>query len=319
MEERLNKNNKILVLGASGLAGSAICRELERRGYENVLTPSSKRPDLRNYENTFKLFFNVLPDYVFNCAAHSGGILEAIDKPAEMLYDNLMIQTNVIEMCKKAKVKKLINLASSCIYPVNGKQPYKEEQIGEGKTDENWSYAVAKIAGIELCRSYYKQYGCNFMTVVPCNLVGLQSMKNFENAHVVPALIDKIYKAKKRMKGNIEVWGNGFIRREFLDSDDLGFICVSMMKKYNYNDLYDGVVNVGTGPEVQIDELVDMVKNVVGYYPNTRYNSCMPQGVKSKLLDISRMEELGFKAKTEIYKSVKKEYEGYFECQKLEN
>lgn len=311
----MKKNSKILVLGSTGLVGSAVVRELQRRGYRDVFTPSSKRPDLRNYENTFKLFFNILPEYVFNCAGHAGGIMEAIEKPAEMLYDNMMIQANVIEMCKKAKVNKLLNFASSCIYPVDGEQPYKEEQIGDGKTDENWSYAVAKISGIEMCRAYHKQYGCNFMTVVPCNVYGINDDFS-ERGHVIPSLIGKFSKEwPSSDEVPVVVWGDGSSRREFIYSDDLANACVMIMETTHYNDLHDGVVNIGVGEDISIDDLMAEHINpiVADMYGSWCYEHDKPNGVQSKLMDSTRIRELGWNPEISLEEGIKRTYAWYKE------
>lgn len=287
-------------------------RELQRRGYDNLILPRQKEYDLRDQRKAHLLFhvhkvkLDAPIEYVFNCAAHSGGILEAIEKPAEMLYDNLMIQTNVIETAERMGVKKLLNFASSCIYPVTGKQPYREEQIGEGKTDENWSYAVAKIAGIEMCRTYYRQYGCNFMTVVPCNVYGIND--NFgENGHVIPSLI------RKQIEGNADLWGEGKAYREFLFSDDLAKACVLVMEKYNYDDLVDGVINIGSSDEIQIMALWYMINSStkLGGMPIGDYKR--PFGVPSKLMDSTRIRELGWKPEVSLEEGIKQVYSWYKE------
>ena len=303
------------MLGSQGLVGSAIKRELQHKGYDNLITPDRKGCDLRDQRETHLLFhvhksnLNDPIEYVFNCAAHSGGIMEAIEKPAPMLYDNLMIQTNVIETAERFKVKKLLNFASSCIYPVNGSQPYKEEQIGEGKTDENWSYAVAKIAGVELCRAYHKQYGANFMTVVPCNVYGIND--NFgENGHVIPSLIRKVHANDKP-----EIWGCGLARREFLYSDDLAKACVHLMELCDYENLCDGVINIGSGEEITVWELGKVIGKAMNLNSNTDWllDMTKPDGVESKLMDSTRIRELGWKPEVSLKEGITTVYEWYKE------
>ena len=244
--------------------------------------------------------------------------MEAINKPAEMLLDNMLIQANLTEACKEFNVKKFLNIGSSCIYPVDGEQPYREEQLGTGKTDENWSYAVAKLAGIELCRSYYKQYGCNFMSAIPCNLYGPND--NFgDNGHVIPMLIRKF----SQYNGEpIEIWGDGRAFREFLYVDDFAECAVMLMESYGYSDLYDGVINIGHGKHVSIDMLMKTIGNIIlkndyEYY----YTSKKPFGVASKLMDISRWKELSkeyedsdeWQPKTSLQEGIKKTYSWFKE------
>lgn len=281
------------------------------------------RVDLTNRYPTYELFNDFLPEYVFNAAAHAGGIMEAITKPAEMLLDNLLIQANLTEMCKEFGVKKFLNIGSSCIYPVDAEQPYREEQLGTGKTDENWSYAVAKLAGIELCRAYHKQYGCNFMTAIPCNLYGPND--NFgDNGHVIPMLIRKVAEYNGEP---IEVWGNGTACREFLYVDDFAECAVMLMESYDYSDLYDGVINVGYGTQVLISSLLALIVGVAANKDvDFFYTQNKPSGVASKLMDSSRIMDLGWnledddywdeeypswEPKTSLQEGIKKTYEWY--------
>lgn len=303
----MKKDSRIYIAGSTGLTGSAVVRELKRKGYENLITD---RVNLINPEQVAEFFSDELPDIVFNCAAHAGGIMEAIGKPAEMIYDNLMIQANIIDACNKHGVKKLLNLGSSCIYPVDAEQPYKEEQIGDGKTDENWSYAIAKIAAVEMCRAYYRQYGCNFISAIPCNLYGPND--NFgDNGHVIPMLIRKFHESKHQKGSVVKVWGDGTPRREFLYSDDFADCVVMLMEKYNYEDLCNGIVNIGCGEDVTINSLRTIVSDVVENYSFVKQEFDKPNGVPSKLMDSSRIRELGWEPKISLQEGIEKTYAYY--------
>jgi len=302
----MRKDSKIYVAGHTGLVGSAIVRELKRKKYDNIITIVGI--DLRKPFLSGFIQISLQAEYVFNCAAHAGGISEAINKPAEMIRDNLLIQTNIIDVCKQTGVKKLLNLGSSCIYPVNGEQPYTEEQLGTGKTDENWLYAIAKLAGIEMCRAYYRQYGCNFMTAIPCNLYGPGDNFDLEKAHVIPALIRKIDESK-----TYQIWGAGSSQREFLYVDDFANAAVMLMERCDYEDLCDGVVNVGSGQEISIGALTDLVFNIVRPSENGigLYDNSKPSGVKSKLMDSSRINALGWEPETSLKEGIEKTYRWY--------
>lgn len=306
----MNKDSRIYVAGHTGMAGSAIVRALERKGYENIITFShGDELDLRDSFSVFEALLDKKPEYVFMAAAHAGGIKEAIDKPVEMLSDNLLIQTNVINACHEFGVKKLINLGSSCMYPLNATQPYREEYIGGGKTDENWSYAVAKLAGLELCRAYHRQYGCNFLTVLPCNMYGYNDSFDLDKAHVIPALIRKFHEGD-----TVEVWGNnpnkinGFKyspHREFLWSDDFAKATVMLMEKHDYDDLYNGVINIGYGADVEIQLILWHLQMVIGKRKIV-WNPSKPLGVRSKLLDISWIRALGWEPTTSLREGLEK-------------
>jgi GDP-L-fucose synthase len=303
----MKKDSIIFVAGSTGLTGSAVCRELERKGYQHVITD---RVDLTSKYEINSLFTEIYPEYVFNCAAHAGGIMEAIGKPAEMIYDNNMIQTNIIHASYIYGVKKLLNLGSSCIYPVDGEQPYKEEQLGDGKTDENWSYAIAKIAAIEMCRAYYRQYGCNFISAIPCNLYGPND--NFrDNGHVIPMLIRKYHECKFQKGSVVKVWGDGRARREFLHSDDFAECAVWLMETWDYEDLYDGIVNIGSGEDTTINNLSAIISIAVGSYPFVKQEFDKPNGVPSKLMDSTIVNHLGWKPKISLEDGVKQTYEHY--------
>ena len=303
----MKKDSRIFVAGSTGLTGTAVCRELERRGYQDII---KDRVDLTDPEQTNDLFFFKNPEYVFNCAAHAGGIMEAISKPAEMIYDNLMIQANIIHASYLSGVKKLLNLGSSCIYPVDAEQPYKEEQMGDGKTDENWSYAIAKIAALEMCRAYYRQYGCNFISAIPCNLYGPND--NFgDNGHVIPMLIRKFHECKYQKGSVVKVWADGRPRREFLHSDDFAECAVWLMETWDYGDLYDGIVNIGSGYDVTINQLTEVISTAVESYPFVKHEFDKPNGVPSKLMDSTIINHLGWKPKISLEKGVRQTYEHY--------
>jgi len=313
----LNKTSKIYVAGASGLAGNAITRRLKRRGYTNILTVPHIRSDgvsfdLRDSRVVYGLIESEQPEYIFMCAAHSGGIKEAITHPAEMLTDNMRMITNILEYASKHEsVKKVLYLGSSCIYPIDAPQPYAERSIGAGKTDENWSYAVAKIAGIELCRAYKRQYNKNFISVIPCNLYGPGDEFDLDKAHVIPAILRKFHEANGTP---VEIWGDGTAMREFLYVDDFADACVWIMENLDYDDLVDGVINVGTGRETSIEELAYLIEEVaVQSDVSFKFNKSKPHGIPSKLLDVSKLTELGWSYKTSLLTGLAKTNEWYKE------
>ncbi len=294
----MNKNSKIYIAGHTGLAGSAILRNLQNKGYDNLILKTHQEVDLISAPMVDWLFSSYQPEYVFLAAARVGGVLESITHPTELLSDNLLIQTNVINACHAYKVKKLLFLGSSCIYPVDGPQPYKEEQLGDGKTDENWSYAIAKLAGIELCRSYLRQYGCNFLSLIPPNLYGKWDNFNKKKSHVIPALIRKCFEQKE--ENIIKVWGNGTAKREFLYVDDFAEGAIWVMENLDYVDLQDGTLNIGIGIEISIKELAQLIIDIIGRKQSIEWDLLSPHGVKSKLLNISHINKLGWQAKTSL-------------------
>ena len=314
----MNKGSKIYVAGHKGLAGSAIVRELERKGYTRIIKLTRDKCDLRDPEAVYYLFETQKPEYVFMAAAHAGGIKRAIDFPVEMQVDNIRIQTNILECAKDFRAKKLIFLSSSCVYPVDAYQPYKEEYIGTGKTDENWSYALAKLAGTELCRAYHRQYGCNFMTVVPCNMYGINDNFDLEYSHVIPALIRKFHECE-----TVEVWGGRKIidgekyyytpAREFLFSDDFARAVVMLMETKDYEDLYNGVINIGAGDETEIATLVDITEDIVSPGKKVVWNREKPFGVNSKLMDSGRIRAMGWEPKVGLREGVSRVYVWYKE------
>lgn len=303
----MDKYSKIYIAGHTGLVGSAIYQELVNRGYENLILCQHHEYDLSNSEETRALFDKYKPEYVFMAAAFAGGIRRAIDSPSQMLVENMLIIANVIKRAYLNKVKKLIFLGSSCIYPVDGQQPYIEAQIGTGKTDENWGYAIAKIAGIELCHAYHKQYGKNFLSVVPCNIYGPNDNFKGRYSHVIPALIKKVAQAEG---DTVEIWGDGKSKREFLYSGDLAEICVDIMEKVDYEHIA-GVVNVGSGIEVTIDHVFDTIKHIMNKGVKPVYTGSN-SGVPSKLMDCSRLHSVTYwKPKTPLFEGIRKAYDSY--------
>ena len=301
-------NSKILVTGASGMVGSAVVRELIKNGYENLILTDKKECDLIDKDQTRILFGSTLPEYVFHIAAKVGGINANNTKKADFIYENLMIQNNVINTSYLAGVKKLIFCGSACIYPKNSPQPIKEEYLLTGTLEEtNKPYAVAKIAGVTMCDAYRDQYGCDFISVMPTNLYGIGDNFNLQNSHVMPALIRKMHEAKVNNKLSVEVWGTGTPSREFLYADDLANALVFLMNKPTTHTL----VNIGTGQDIPIKELVDIIKQVVGYEGSIKWNSKYPDGVMQRRLDVSKMTKMGWEARTPLVKGIYQSYEWY--------
>lgn len=303
----MNRNSPIYVTGHTGLAGSAILMELKNRGYTNLLTKTHAELDLRNSEDVEYFIKKTKPRAVFLAAAHAGGILEAVKNPAWMILDNLEIISNVIRSSFIVNVEKLIFLASSCCYPTNGTQPYKEESLGTGRTDENWSYAVAKLAGLELCRAFHRQYDCNYITAVPCNLYGWNDSFDDKKSHVIPSLIKKIHNSNE-----IEIWGDGTPKREFLFSVDFAIALVDLFEKCNYQDI-DGVINIGSGEEISVIDLVQIIASVIKPKNELKvsFNTKMPNGVSSKLMDSSKIRKIGWKPKYTLRQGIGATYEQY--------
>ena len=304
----MNLKSKIYIAGHNGMVGSAICRKLKELGYNNLIFKDSKALDLRNQNSVNDFFEREKPENVFLAAAKVGGILANSKYKAEFIYDNLMIQNNVINASFSHKVKKLLFLGSSCIYPKMAKQPIKEEYLLSGSLEPtNEPYAIAKIAGLKLCQYFKEQYGCNFISLMPTNLYGINDNFNLYNSHVLPALIRKFHEAKVNKKKVVQLWGSGKPYREFLYVDDLAEACVFLMKKYNSSN----PINVGSGYDLSILDLARKVKQVIGFSGQINWDSSKPDGTPRKLLDVSIINKLGWSAKTTLEDGIKKTYNWY--------
>ena len=297
------KTAKIFVAGSRGMVGSAIVRNLEQNGFTNIITKSSKELDLRNQQAVFEFFETEKPEYVFLAAAKVGGIHANNTYPAEFIYDNMMIQNNAIHAAYLNKVEKLFFLGSSCIYPKFAPQPLKEEYLLTGALEPtNEAYAIAKISGLKMCEFYKKQYGCNFISAMPTNLYGINDNFNLQNSHVLPALLRKFIEAKQNNSSEVVVWGSGTHMREFLFVDDLAEACVFLMQ--NYNDAE--TVNIGTGEDVTIKELAETIKKTVGFEGELVFDATKPDGTPRKLLDVSKLNHLGWKHKVNLQEGIEK-------------
>jgi GDP-L-fucose synthase len=305
----MQKNSKIYVAGHRGLVGSAIVRKLQKEGFSNLLLRTSSEVDLRNQEAVKTFFEAEKPEYVFMAAAKVGGINANNIYPADFIYDNLCIQNNVIHESYRTGVKKLLFLGSSCIYPKNAEQPIKEEYLLSGYLEPtNDAYAIAKIAGIKLCQSYHKQYGCNFISAMPTNLYGPGDNYDLKNSHVSPALLRKFHEAKLNGEPTVTVWGTGKPRREFLHADDLAEACLFLMDNYNSPE----IINIGVGKDISIGEMAQMIKNITGYEGEIVFDSSMPDGTYQKLLDVSKIHGLGWQQQIGFEEGVRKTYEEKF-------
>jgi len=304
----MKKDSKIFVAGHKGMVGSAIVRHLESQGYTNIITVDKRDIDLTSQAETNIFFNSNEPEYVFLAAAKVGGIHANRAYKASFIYNNLMIQTNVISAAWSSGVKKLLFLGSSCIYPKMCPQPIKEEYLMTGALEPtNDAYAIAKIAGIKMCQSYNEQYGTDFISAMPTNLYGPNDNYDLENSHVLPAMIRKFHEAKLSGKESVEIWGTGTPKREFLYVDDLAEACVFLMNEYSGSE----IVNVGTGEDVTIAELAYGVAKAVGYEGRIEFNPEMPDGTPRKLLDVSKMKSLGWTAKTGLGEGIEKTYREY--------
>ena len=304
----MNKNSKIYVAGYRGLVGSAIYRKLQAEGYTNIIVSSSSELDLRNTAAVDDFFKKHEPEYVFLAAAKVGGILANSVYPADFLYDNLMIQNNVIEASYRHGVQKLLFLGSSCIYPKFAPQPLQEESLLSGYLEPtNEAYAIAKIAGIKLCQAHYKQHGCRFISVMPTNLYGIGDNYHSENAHVLPALLRRFHEAKENYLEEVVIWGTGTPLREFMFADDLGAACYFLMQRYEKPD----IINVGTGEEISILDLAHLIADVVGYNGRIGFDRTKPDGTPRKLLDSSRLHGLGFHHQTSLKEGIGMAYQDF--------
>jgi GDP-L-fucose synthase len=304
----MEKNAGIYVAGHRGMVGSAIVRQLEQQGYSNILTRTSSELDLRNQQAVQDFFAETKPDYVFLAAAKVGGIHANNVYRAEFLYDNLMIEANIIDAAHRNNCKKLLFLGSSCIYPKMAEQPLKEESLLAGFLEPtNEPYAIAKIAGIKLCEAYRDQYGCNFISAMPTNLYGPNDNYDLNNSHVLPALIRKFHTAKLNGDSEVEVWGTGSPLREFLHVDDLAEACMHLMLHYN-EKLF---VNIGTGEDLSIKALAEMVKEITGFQGNIRWNTDKPDGTPRKLMDVSRINAAGWKHRIALHDGITSVYEDF--------
>lgn len=302
-QELLNKNSKIYVAGHTGLVGSSIVQTLVQKGYTNLITRYSEECDLRNQVAVESFFASERPEYVFLAAAKVGGIKANMDSPAQFIYDNLLISSNVIHASYKYGVKKLLFLGSACIYPRSCLQPIKEEYLLTGELEKtNEYYAIAKICGLKLCQAYHKEYGCNFISCMPTNLYGPGDNFNLSTSHVLPALITKFYTAKKEGKKEVLIWGTGKPTREFLYVEDMADAAIFLMEHYNGYE----AINVGIGEEISIMLLAQLIKEIIGFEGQIIFDISMPDGTPRRFLDISMLQELGWKAKTNLREGIKK-------------
>lgn len=309
----MNKSSKIYIAGHRGMVGSALHRKLLADGFTNFVVKTSSELDLRNQEAVSRFFEEEKPEYVFLAAAKVGGILANNTYRGAFLYENLMIQNNVIHSSYLNGVKKLLFLGSSCIYPKMAPQPLKEDYLLTGILEPtNEPYAIAKIAGIKMCDAYRSQYGCNFISVMPTNLYGPNDNYDLKNSHVLPAMIRKFHEAKINNEPSVTIWGTGKPKREFLHADDLAAACVYLMQNYNE----EGLVNIGTGEDVEIGELAEMVKKVVGFTGTIENDLSKPDGTPRKLMDVSKLHGFGWKHTIELFEGLKSVYEEFQESNK---
>jgi GDP-L-fucose synthase len=306
----VEKQAKIYVAGHRGMVGSAIYRRLKELGYENIITRTSKELDLRDQQAVKEFFENEKPEYVFLAAAKVGGIMANNIYRADFLYENLAIQNNVIHFSHENDVKKLMFLGSSCIYPKMAPQPLKEDYLLTGTLEPtNEPYAIAKIAGIKMVESYRLQYQDNYISVMPTNLYGINDNYHPENSHVLPALIRKFHEAKVNNSPTVSIWGSGTPLREFMYADDLADACVFLME--NYDDLQ--FVNIGVGEDVSIRDLAQLIKEVVGFEGQLEFDSSKPDGTPRKLMDVSKLNRLGWKAKTDLKDGIRLAYQDFLQ------
>jgi GDP-L-fucose synthase len=310
----MEQTAKIYIAGHSGMVGSGLERKLRKEGYNNIVTRTSSELDLRNQQSVNDFFENEKPEYVILAAAKVGGIQANNTYRAEFIYDNLMIEANIIHAAYLYKVTKLLFLGSSCIYPKMAPQPLKEEYLLSGYLEStNQPYAIAKIAGIEMCDSYRAQYGCNFISAMPTNLYGTNDNYHPENSHVLPALIRRIVLAKKNNEPNVTIWGTGTPKREFLHVDDLADACYFLLQNYNEQ----GLVNIGCGTDVSIKELAELIVAEVGYEGHLIFDTSKPNGTPRKLMDVQKLFLKGWSPKIKLIEGVKKTVEEYRQILKM--
>ncbi|GAK41117.1 NAD-dependent epimerase/dehydratase [Paenibacillus sp. TCA20] len=304
----LQQDSKIYIAGHRGLVGSAIYRALQLSGYTNLIVRTSSELDLRNKDAVDEFFKEEQPEFVFLAAAKVGGIVANNEYPGDFIRDNLLIQTNVIDAAYRNDVKKLLFLGSTCIYPKFASQPLKEEYLLTGPLEEtNNAYAIAKIAGITMCQSYNRQFGTRFISAMPTNMYGPNDNFDLKTSHVLPALIRKFHEAKLNGSPAVEVWGTGTPKREFLHSDDLANACIFLMK--HYED--DEIINIGVGEDISIKELAEMIQKIVGYEGEITYNTSAPDGTPRKLVDVTKINNLGWKAQISLREGITKIYQTY--------
>lgn len=304
----MNKSDKVYIAGHNGMAGSAIRRKLEKEGFTNFVFRTSKELDLRSHQDVAVFFAETKPDYVFLAAAKVGGIAANNNYRAEFIYDNLMIQSNIIHESYKNNVRKLMFLGSSCIYPKLAPQPLKEDYLLSGKLEEtNEPYAIAKIAGIKMCDAYRAQYGCNFISVMPTNLYGPNDNYDPTRSHVLPAMIRRFHEAKINNADEVVIWGTGKPYREFLHVDDLANACYFLMEHYNE----PGFINIGTGTDIPVNDLALLVKEIVGFKGAIRNDTSKPDGTPRKLMDVTRLKALGWTPDIHLRDGIKKVYEEF--------
>jgi len=309
----MEKNSKIYVAGHRGLVGSALMRRFKKDGYKNLITRTHAELDLTRQKKVEEFFEKEKPEYVFLAAAKVGGIYANNTYPAEFIYSNLAVETNVIHSSYLSGVKKLLFLGSSCIYPRDCPQPMKEEYLLSGYLEPtNEPYAVAKIAGIKMCQSYNRQYGTNFLSVMPTNLYGPGDNFDLKTSHVLPALIRKFHKARTKSLSEVEIWGTGSPKREFLHVDDLADACVFLMKNYNSSE----IINIGVGRDQTISELAEMIARIVEFDGRLVFNANKPDGTPVKLLDVSKINSIGWKARIGLEEGISKTYKWYVESAK---
>lgn len=301
----MNFLDKIYVAGHRGMVGSAIIRKLQQAGFDNIITRTSTELDLRSQQQVNDFFTHEKPDYVFLAAAKVGGILANSTYRAEFLYDNLMIQSNIIHASYLNKVKKLLFLGSSCIYPKLAPQPLKEEYLLTSELEPtNEPYAIAKIAGIKLCDAYRSQYGCNYISAMPTNLYGENDNYDLQKSHVLPALIRKFHEAKKTEEPAVMMWGTGTPRREFMHVDDVADACLFLMQHFDQ----PGFINIGTGTDITIKELAIIIKEIVGYDGEITHDLNKPDGTPQKLMDVSKLHQMGWQHRIELAEGIQKVY-----------